>query len=78
VLTAPSSLNHCYVKTSGLKMAREFPGCTPYWGRVTHVLGCHLYEVADAVIEALRSLAIEPFNGVFKNIFEWRGGTGSV
>src|SRR5215470_13538682 len=33
-------------------------------------------KVADAVIEAgfkLRSLAIEPFNGVFKNIFEWRG-----
>jgi len=25
------------------------------------------------IFHKLRSLAIEPFNGVFKNIFEWRG-----
>jgi len=55
VLTAPSSPSHCYGRTLWLKMARALPGCNPYRSRVTHVLGCHLYEVADAVIEALRS-----------------------
>ena len=25
------------------------------------------------IFHKLRSLAIEPFNGVFKNVFEWRG-----
>jgi hypothetical protein len=25
------------------------------------------------LLHKLRSLAIEPFNGLFKNIFEWRG-----
>ena len=25
------------------------------------------------IFHKLRSLAIEPFNGLFKNIFEWRG-----
>ena len=51
-LTATSSCSHGYERTSWLKMARELAGCNPYPGRAIPVQGCHLYEVADTVIEA--------------------------
>ena len=41
--------------------------CNPYRGRVIYVLDCHLYEVADAVLEAPKSM-----QALFTELFNWR------
>ena len=55
--------------------ARNVRGTTVNWsprGVARIPIGMVGVEVRR-IFHKLRSLAIEPFNGVFKNIFEWRG-----